>query len=96
MGIGHWAGVLPRRDETCDVRHVDHEICPDGVRDLAHALEIYKARVRARTGDDELRTALLGALLHLVVIDSLRLRIDAGEAGLKYLPEMDALEPWVR
>ena len=78
--------MLPCCDKSGDVRHVDHKIRPDRVRDLAHALKIYEPRVRARPGDDELRAALLGALPDLIVIDSLGLGVDAIEAGVEVFP----------
>ena len=85
VGIGNRTRMLPCCDKSGDVRHVDHKIRPDRVRDLAHALKIYEPRVCARTRYNELRTALLGALLHLIVIDRLRLWINAIEAGVEVL-----------
>ena len=86
VGIGNRTRMLPCCDKSGDVRHVDHKIRPDRVRDLAHALKIYEPRVRARPGDDELRAALLGALPDLIVIDSLGLGVDAIEAGVEVFP----------
>ena len=56
-------------DESCDVRHVDHEIGTDAVRDLAELLEVDEARIGARSGKDEARLVLLRKLGDLVVVD---------------------------
>ena len=85
IGVGYGAGVNSGRDKAADVRHVDHEVCSDLVRDLAHFLEVDHARICARSGDDELGLALSGCLHSLFVVDHLGLGIDTIEAGVKIL-----------
>src|SRR5438445_7527785 len=63
--------VLPRRDETGEVRHVHEEQRLDRVGDLPQPREIEDARIRRRAGDDELRAVLLRDPLELVVIQHL-------------------------
>ena len=65
--------------------HVDHQIRADGVRDLAHALEVDEAGIGAGAGDEDPRLDLLGPLLNEVVVDALGLRVDAVEAGVEIL-----------
>ena len=55
-----------RRNQTGDVRHVNHEHSTAGVRDLTEFLKVDRARVGTGTGNDHLRLALKGNLHHLV------------------------------
>ena len=63
------AWMKSRRNQTGDVRHVNHEHSTAGVRDLTEFLKVDRARVGTGTGNDHLRLALKGNLHHLVVID---------------------------
>ena len=57
------------RDEAGDVRHVGHHDGADPVGRGANAREIDHARVRARANDDQLRLALIGQPIELVIVD---------------------------
>ena len=69
VGVGNGTHVLAARDETGDVRHVDHQERAIAVRNLGKRFEINGARIGRRARDDELR--LMGAdhVLDLVEID---------------------------
>ena len=56
-------------DEACDMGHVDEEPRSHASRDLSHALEVDGAGVGRATGDEELRTHLVGAGLDRVVVE---------------------------
>ena len=58
-----------RRNQTSNVRHVNHEHGTAGVRDLTEFLKVDRARVGTGTCNNHLRLALEGNLHHLVVID---------------------------
>ena len=76
VGVGHRVGVLARRHEAGEVRHVDDEVGADGVGDRAEALEVQEARVGAPAREDQLRPALVGDALDLVHVDEARLARD--------------------
>ena len=65
------------RDQARDMRHVDHQICAHFMRDSSHAFEVDDARIRRCAANDQLRFAFLGQTFHLVVIDTLGLRMNA-------------------
>ena len=71
VGIRHWVGVDARGDQAGIVRHVDHEIRPDGLGHLGETLEIDLQRVGRSAGDDQFRLVLMGQPFHRVVVDGL-------------------------
>ena len=90
VGVGNGTHVLAARDETGDVRHVDHQERAIAVRNLGKRFEIDGARIGRRARDDELR--LMGAdhVLDLVEIDAAGLRVDAvGEAVVDLAGQVD-------
>ena len=70
-------GVLPGRDEPRDVRHVRHQDRVDAARDLPRAGEVVLPRVGRRADDDDLGAHLARDGGHGVVVDALRLAVDA-------------------
>ena len=68
--------MLAGRDETGDVRHVDHQISADLVRDLGKGLEINDPRVGRSTSDDHFGTAAFGQTADGLVVDPSGLRVD--------------------
>ena len=64
-------------DETGDVRHIDHQRRADFVGDLAERSVFHRARVRARAGDQHLRTMFQRGRADFVEIDQLGLFIHA-------------------
>ena len=75
-----------RSNQTADVRHVDHQVRADGIGDLTEARKVDHARIRARTGDDELRADLLGRARKRLIVDGLGLGVNAVEMRLKIFP----------
>ncbi len=71
VGIGHRRGMHAARDQTREVRHVDQEVRPDAVGDLAEPLEVPGPRIGRAAGDDQLRPDFLGLLRHGVHVDDL-------------------------
>ena len=70
LAVGHGVGMNARGDQARDVRHVDHQIRADLVRDRSEAREVDDAGIGGRARDDQLGLAFLGDLEHLVVIDA--------------------------
>ena len=71
VGERHRRGMQSRRDEAGDVRHVDHEERADLLGDLGERRVIHRARIGARTGDQEFRLVLAREREDFVVIDQL-------------------------
>ena len=69
VGIRHGGGMLARRDQTRDVRHVHHQQRAALVGDFAELLKIDYARVCARARDYQLRLFLQRQFAQRVVID---------------------------
>ena len=65
-----------RCDESGDVRHVDHQVSADALRDRAESLKVDDARISGRSGDDELRLVLFREGFDLVVVDHGRVVVD--------------------
>ena len=59
------------RDEPGEMRHVDHQIGADRIRDLAKAPEIPDARIGGAAGEDELRLVGVRDPLDLVIVEQL-------------------------
>ncbi len=66
-----------RRNQPCDVRHVDHEVGANRIGYLAEPGEVERPRVRGRARDDELGLVLECETSEHVVVDDLGLLIDA-------------------
>ena len=58
MGVFERDGMHAARDQTGEMRHVDHEIGADPIGDLAEALEVDDARIGRAAGNDQLRLDL--------------------------------------
>ena len=56
-------------NETGDVRHVDHQVRADTVRDVPETLPVNNPRIGRESRDNQLRLVLIGKRLHLVVVD---------------------------
>ena len=70
VGVRHRVGVLAGGDQAGEVGHVDHQLGPDRVGDLAEGGEVELARVGGPAGDDHLRLVLLGEARDLVHVDA--------------------------
>ncbi len=57
-------------DQPGEMRHVDHQIGADRIRDLAELREVDDARIGGPAGDDDLRLVLGGEARNLVEIDA--------------------------
>ena len=80
-----WDGVVVAgehlaRDETGEVRHVDHEGGADLVGDLSHDSKVHEAWVRAVAGDQNQWPLLVRPPPHVVVVQEKRRRINAVRA----------------
>ena len=82
VGVREGAGVHAGGHEPGDVRHVHEQQRPDAVGDRRHALEIDDPRVGRGAGHDHLRPHLARGRLEGVVVDPLRLAIDAVRVDL--------------
>lgn len=79
--------MKPGRDESRNVRHIDHEPGTDEVRDLPELREVDQARIRAGSGNDQGRLLFPGERLYLIVVDPMSLFVD---------PVGDDVEPFAR
>ncbi len=59
------------------MRHIDHQVCAAGVGNFPQLFEIDRAWISARAGNNQLRLYRARPLHQLVVIDSVRYRINA-------------------
>ena len=76
--------VLAGGDEAGEVGHVDHQLGPDRVGDLAEGGEVELARVGGPAGDDQRRLVLLGEPRDLVHVDQQVLAADVvGRPGCR-------------
>jgi hypothetical protein len=75
------------RNQSGDVRHVDHHDRPDLIGNSAEGLKIDDPRVGAGTDDDEFRPVLLGQTLDFFVID---------KPGVLFNPVGDDIEELAR
>lgn len=66
-----------RSDQAGDMGHIDHKARAHTVRDCRHALEIDGARICRGASHDQARTMLFGQAPQLVVVDGLRLKVEA-------------------
>ena len=99
MGVRERRGVQSGRDQAGEMRHVDHEVGADRIRDLAEALEVPMAGIGRTAGDDQLGLVLLGGRLERVHVDAVvvlgdavgdRLEPLAGDVDLRAVGEMAA------
>jgi hypothetical protein len=75
--------MLPARYQPGEVRHVDEQIRPDAVGDLAKPGELEHAAVGRAAGDDEFRPVLRGQICHLLVVNPPVLPTDAVLNGVE-------------
>ena len=68
IGIGDGVHVQTSRNETCNMRHIDHEVCADFLGNLRDLLEIYRSCICTCAGYDELGLALESCFSHVVII----------------------------
>ena len=61
------------RDETCDVRHINHKVSADALCDLGKSLEVDNSGVSGSACDDQLGLTFLRAFFHFIVIDDVRI-----------------------
>ena len=71
VGHGQWRRVRAARDETGDVRGVDHQQRADVVGDRTERLEVDDARVRRGARDDQLRVLAFRQFTDRVVVEGL-------------------------
>jgi hypothetical protein len=64
-------------DQSRDVGRVDEQERTDVVGDRSERVEVYEPRIRGRSGDDQLRPGLLRQGAYGVVVERLRLVVDA-------------------
>ena len=90
VGVGQGRGMEPRGDQPRDMRHIDHQVRPDAVRDRGEPLEIDDPRIRRRARHDQFRVLLFRELLDLVVVDPVRRRVDpVGDEVVVFAREVD-------
>ncbi len=77
MGVLERIGMHAARDETGEMRHVDHEKSADGIGDLAKAREIDEARIGRAARDDQFRLVGLRQRLDFVHVDAMVLAAHA-------------------
>ena len=56
-------------DQTCDMRHIDEQVCADLVCDLSELFKINGTRISGGAGDDHLRLLLLRQVADCVIVD---------------------------
>ena len=81
MCIRHWAGM-----KSCDMRHINHKIRADLIRDLPEFLKINDSGICACAGDDHLRLMLLRQSPNFLIIDQHVLFTDVVRYDLKPFP----------
>ena len=62
--------MLARGHQTGKMRHIHVEIGPDHIRNFPHPREIYLARHRGSTGDQQLWFMFFGQRFHLIIINA--------------------------
>ncbi len=72
-------GILQQTcsDKTCGMGHVNPKDGTDLISYLAHSLIIPFSGICRSATDDKLRFTSLGFLLHLIIVDHTRFRIEA-------------------
>src|SRR5687767_7974866 len=70
IGMRDRRRMMSSRNEARKMGHVNDELRTDLSRNFGERLELDDARVRARPGDDHLRTLATGYLLHRFVVDA--------------------------
>ena len=56
-------------DQTCDMRHIDEQVCADLVCDLSELFKINGTRISGGAGNDHLRLLLLRHVADCVIVD---------------------------
>src|SRR4051794_14856631 len=87
MGVAERGGVLARRNEPSEMRHVDEQQRTNLIANRAEAGEVEMARVGRAAGDDHLRAMFLREAFDLVEIDQMVVAPDA---------VLDGIEPFAR
>ena len=83
------AGQNLRCHEPGDVCHVHHQQTADRVGDVRDAFVVDKSGVGAAPGDNQLRPMLPSQFLEFVVVDELRLLVQAiGDKPVKFAHEI--------
>ena len=75
VGIGNGRLVHTCCNKSCDVGHIHHKICADGLCDLRKSLKVDSSGICGSTCNDKLGLMLLCKLLNSVIVDSLGLVI---------------------
>ncbi len=71
VGVRQRVGIDATGDQARIVGHVDHEVGPDTVGDLAEAFEVDVAAVGRGPGEDQLGLLLFGHLGDVVIVDQM-------------------------
>ena len=69
VSVGNGVGVKTCSNETCNVSHVNHEVCANFLCDCAHLFEIDCAGVSGSACNDELGLAFKSNLTECFVVD---------------------------
>ncbi len=77
IGIGHGRGMLPCCDQTCNVGHVHHQIRARRVGRLTELLEVNGPGIGGGARHNQLWLVLFGQLDERVIVDLLRLLVQA-------------------
>ena len=81
--VGNRIRVQPRRDESCNMCDVHHQIGADGFGDRLESWKIKRPGIGAGTDDDHSRTTLFGLSLDSVIVDDFLVAIDTVAKGLE-------------
>ncbi len=69
VGVRYGTWMQPRRDEACDVRHIDHQQRAGFFGDLPESFKVDRSRIGACAGHNQLGLVLHGQAFKLVVVD---------------------------
>src|SRR5262245_28252135 len=76
IGKIHRRRMKPDRYKTCDMGHVDHDLCADIFGDVSKSRKIYGSRVGRSTYDNKFWFMFLSKFFYLHEIDLMCFRVD--------------------
>ncbi len=77
VGIAQRGGISAGDDHTGHVSDIGHEVSPHPVGDLAELDPVRHARIRGVSGDDQPGPVFQRQFFDFVIVQQLRLRVDA-------------------
>ncbi len=69
MGVGQWAGIDARGDQTRNVSHINKQIGTDSVGDFAEPRPVADTGISRETSNDHFGLMLVGQRLYLVIVN---------------------------